>query len=87
MPCYDPPPAWEGDARKSAEEAAKLLCGMTRAMLDAGEVPPQPVLRWYIDHRKVDLRQLREPHYRAPGTRAEIDEVLRDIRRVEQLLV
>lgn len=54
MPCYDPPPEWEGDAITNAWEAVQLLC--------AAMSMPEPKLntlkyaQWYLAHRRIDLR-------------------------------
>lgn len=56
MPCYDPPPPWEGEAKASAEQATRLLCAMIAPAVHAGEIINAELLLWYLNHRMIDLR-------------------------------
>jgi hypothetical protein len=67
MPCYDPPPPWEGKERESTEKAARLLCKLIGEWLNDQEAIEQhltiELLKWYIDHRKIDLEMVTTPSY------------------------
>lgn len=54
MPCYEPPPPYEGAARKSAEDAARLLCGFVSKEIKARRVPDIDLLLWWKEHRRID---------------------------------
>ena len=87
MPCYDPPPEWEGDARKNAEEAVRLLCDQVETRLRGSNglvsVPPAELLRWYLAHRKIDLRIALDPRM---GKKWEAADISQDIIRIEKWL-
>lgn len=86
MPCYDPPPAWFGAAKASAEEAARLLCFMVRHSDPINW--PNEVLTWYLGHRRIDLERLNDPrHHSTPETRHEYTVAADEVERVEALLV
>ena len=55
MPCYDPPPPWEGRRIKSAERAVALLCDEVGGRLLDGRTVPREQIEWYIGHREIDL--------------------------------
>lgn len=83
MPCYEPPPEWEGDARRSAEDAAKLLCVQVGSAIRRGEQVSIPLMRWYVGHRYVDLRMIADPRMGLRDTSALIRA---EIQRVEQMI-
>ena len=83
MPCYDPPPPWEGRARESGEKAAALLCRLVRANLENRRPVPREVLLWFVEHRRIDLSVA--TFGRVPN-REELNLILRDIERVIVLL-
>ncbi|RLB65909.1 MAG: hypothetical protein DRH08_07335 [Deltaproteobacteria bacterium] len=56
MPCYEPPPPWEGDAKRSSEEATRILCSQVKAQLSRGERPSDELLEWFAGHREIDAR-------------------------------
>lgn len=82
MPCYDPPPPWEGEYRKSAEEAVRLLCGMVGACLDAGEPVPSEALAWFIGHRNIDYAAATSPSW-ATANPAEAAMAMDDVTRAQ----
>ncbi len=81
MPCYDPPPAWEGSKRSNAEQAAKLLCGAIGMRLDAGQPVGKELLTWYLEHRHIDM-QIASAHDR----QSEAAAARADVARVTKLL-
>lgn len=87
MPCYEPPPAWEGAARRNAEEAAQILCATVRDMLDQDvQGIPDGMLRWYLDHRRIDLLQVDDPDPRNRRPEISREAILADIARVEAMV-
>lgn len=64
MPCYVPPPPWEGAQRKNAEQAARLLCQVVGGRVRAGDPTlPREFLLWFVEHRKIDRRIATTPSY------------------------
>lgn len=81
MPCYDPPPPYEGNQRKNTEEAARILCDMVKQAIVVGIVPPLEVLKWFIDHRQIDVESA--TYWRRTG---EIEAAKKDIERAQALI-
>lgn len=85
MPCYDPPPAWEGRQRENAHEAVRLLCDIVAMLMRATAHVSEDLLKWYVTHREIDLeiakdeRSGRKPY-------AEIVEIEGDIAWASALL-
>jgi hypothetical protein len=52
VPCYNPPPPWEGKQKENAEQAVRLLCSMVGQNL---ATMPNEVLTWFLEHREIDL--------------------------------
>jgi hypothetical protein len=82
MPCYDPPPPYEGAERKSAQQAVKLLCALVTTHIDHGIPANAELLNWYIAHRKIDIEMAR---YCQKGD-GEIYAAKKDIERAKRLL-
>jgi hypothetical protein len=85
MPCYDPPPPYEGNQRKNTEEAARLLCDMVKQGINAGLVPPRDLLKWFIDHRQIDIESLKY-YGREDRNKSEIEAAKKDIERAQALI-
>jgi hypothetical protein len=85
MPCYDPPPPWQGAQKESAELAARLLCGIVRARLERGETPERELLAWFAGHREID-RQIATTGYYGDPDAVEAAKALWDIERAKMLL-
>jgi len=56
MPCYDPPPPYQGEQRKNAEEAVKLLCDLVTQKVSKSEPVSVELLTWWKDHRAIDAK-------------------------------
>lgn len=82
MPCYDPPPPWADEARRNAEQAVKIVCALARHLLDNGQMFNLDLLRWYLQHRRIDLQQGRALTPLSPNNGL----IEADIRRCELLL-
>ena len=85
MPCYEPPPPWEGAQKQNAEQAAKLLCGKVTALLDSGHMVERELLLWYAEHRQIDWQIATTPYYGKPD-KAEAARAVQDIERARVLL-
>lgn len=85
MPCYCPPPPYEGEEKSSANEAARLLCEMITAMKDANQPISRKLLKWWRDHRAIDLKMLRDPYYGKPS-RPKEKKALQDISWADEQL-
>lgn len=85
MPCYEPPPPWEGAQQKNAEQAVRLLCKKIGALLDGPHAIESELLTWYIEHREIDLQIATTPYYGKPDN-SEADKAKRDIERAKKLL-
>ena len=81
MPCYDPPPPYEGNQRKNTEEAAWILYNMVKQVLVVGIAPPREVLKWFIDHRQIDVESA--TYWRRTG---EIEADKKDIEGAQALI-
>ncbi len=56
MPCYDHPPTYEDEARKNAESAVRILCGLISPRVRAGDnTLSLELLTWFIEHRRIDI--------------------------------
>jgi len=85
MPCYEPPPPWEGRQRKNAEQAVRLLCQKVGALLDSGHMVERELLLWFAEHREID-RQISTTAYYGKPDAAEADRAVKDIERAKRLL-
>ena len=63
MPCYDPPPPFEGEERRNAEKAVKLLCSNVANKIDNGETVEIPLLEWFLEHKQIDLKVATDGRY------------------------
>lgn len=84
MPCYDPPLPWEGRAKASAIEAAKLLCASVGTLIDQNLIDPKlpgdlALLLWYREHRAVDFE-------RADYMQEPLGFIREDLARVDALI-
>jgi hypothetical protein len=82
MPCYEPPPPWEGTQRKNAEQAVRILCALVREDLAS---MPLDVVAWFLEHREVDLQIATTPYYGNLSPR-DADEAKADIARARAVL-
>jgi hypothetical protein len=56
MPCYDHPPAYEQEARKNAQSAVQILCGLIGPRVRTGDNTLSfELLTWFIEHRRIDI--------------------------------
>lgn len=85
MPCYEPPPPWEKEARSSAIEAVKILCAHIQAELARHTILPQLWLIWFLEHRKIDLQIATTEYFGHPDP-IEAEKCREDIRYVEGLI-
>lgn len=83
MPCYDPPPVWEGDVAKDGKQAAQLLCAMVKGAPSYLMVPA-PILAWYARHLRVDLMVADDP--RMSVVQTERDAIVAEIEAVAKAL-
>lgn len=83
MPCYDPPPHWEGEAKENAEQAVRLLCGFVSERIREGDstLPPEFVF-WFIKHREIDLQKM---DWSRVADQGEYDSVISDIQKAKSL--
>lgn len=87
MPCYDPPPPWEGERRVSAEQAARLLCAIVAERLEQCEPVSRELLAWWRDHRKIDAQIMAGGSYKQPHPDADrMRKAMRDVDLAETLL-
>lgn len=87
MPCYDPPPEWDGPARKNATDAAKILCAMVGGAPNYRLVP-RPVLVWYYEHRKIDLMRAHDRRYTPDEGREQlVTSIEQDLAVIEHCLL
>ena len=56
MPCYSPPPPFAGEERRSAEQAARLLCEMVADTFRKGGTVSRDLLEWWVTHRRIDAK-------------------------------
>jgi hypothetical protein len=83
MPCYDPPPPFEGDAKKNAEQACRILCDMCGELMRR-EIPlPLNLASWFYNHRVIDLREMEFWHRNDPVRRSEI---IADLEKLKPML-
>ena len=86
MPCYDPPPSYEGKARRNAENAAKILCGMVSAMIKENQPVERDLLVWWRNHREIDLEVVLDPRNQLEYDRETEKQCRRDILRANTML-
>lgn len=80
MPCYDPPPPWEGKQRKNAEQAVRLLCLVIGdSVRSADPRLPREFLTWFIEHREIDRKIATTPYYGKPDP----DEAAKAVQDIE----
>lgn len=86
MPCYDPPPPWEGAQRKNAEQATRLLCRVVGDRVRAEDPTlPREFVLWFAEHREIDRQIATTPYYGKPDA-AEAARAVQDIERAKRLL-
>ena len=86
MPCYDPPPPWEGAQRANALQATQLLCAHIKEQLDNNNgIAVIDFLQWFADHREID-RQIATTFYFGNPNPEEASKAKQDIARAKRLL-
>lgn len=87
MPCYDPPPPWEGKQRANAEEATKILCEFVRERLySRPEEIPTKIRKWFLEHRKIDVEIYSSTYYGGKNAKKEQEAARKDVERMKYLL-
>lgn len=83
MPCYYPAPPWEGEQKHNAERAVQILCDMAKKLTP--REMDDDLLWWFLEHRRIDLRQISEPHYsdKPEGTPEQIRELSDEVHALE----
>lgn len=81
MPCYDPPPPYEGRQRQNAEQASRLLCTIVRNQMARKETIADSVIKWYIEHRRIDLEIAETGYWGRPIEPSEIADIKASIER------
>lgn len=85
MPCHTPPPNYEGEAQRNAEEAVKILCEMLKPRVKAMyNTIYKNLLLWFIEHRRIDIEINKYYHYK-DGAKQEIVEATEDIKIAKKL--
>jgi hypothetical protein len=86
MPCYEPPPPWEGKQQNNAQQATQLLCKLVSERVRAKDKTIQKeLLLWFIEHRNIDIQIAASGYYRNPShEEAEIS--IQDILIASQLI-
>lgn len=86
MPCYDPPPPWEGAQKTNAEQATRLLCRVVGDRVRAGDPTlPREFVLWFAEHREID-RQIATTSYYGKPDPVEAAKAVQDIERARRLL-
>jgi len=86
MPCYTPPPPWQGEQRRNAEQASVILCEYCTKQLADDEFMPQKLLKWFIQHREVDLWQAQDNGWGRSKSPEVIDKIKKDIQKLSRLI-
>ena len=86
MPCYDPPPPWEGAQRANALQATQLLCTHIKKQLDCNNgIAVIDFLQWFADHREIDRLIATTPYFGNPNPE-EASKAEQDIAHAKKLL-
>lgn len=86
MPCYDPPPAYAGKERKSAERAASLLCLSISQRIDSRNVSVEE-LEWFAIHREIDAEIETTGYYGRRIDFAAAESALSDVRKAREMML
>ena len=85
MPCYDPPPPFEGEARESAEHSSRLLCGLIATKIANRHHVDKELLEWWVTHREIDAKVAVDNHY-GRNNQQDADAALRDVAIAKKML-
>ena len=86
MPCYEPPPPWDGVQKKNSEQAVRLLCQVVGDRVRAEDPTlSREFVMWFAEHREIDRQIATTPYYGNPDP-AEAAMAVQDIEHARRLL-